>query len=307
MPDPNTDPRLWPRIRRNVTPALRANPMTAPFVPGPSLGEQAGRAELEARTAARARRNGPPAEASPAQMVDPASSAPATRPNMTPNYGEGVAAPGRPDPTYGGATEEDYRGTSPPAPVRQMPRGQGATRGSGGMSADQLNAAALRLAQGGQPQNPTEVAMKQRMDQLTGQQGSDPAFRPYKKGGVVKAYAKGGVVSKSPFPKKGAVPFPKVAVPKTAKPKAPVAEPMGSMRNSKMLMAKGGKVMAKAPPFEGSKKDMAQDKKMAAKKGMSLKQWEKSPADKKHDAPKGKPFKRGGKVKCYLSVPGVAA
>lgn len=34
---------------------------------------------------------------------------------------------------------------------------------------------------------------------------------------------------------------------------------------------------------EGSKKDMAEDKKLAKKAGMTMKQWEKSPADKKHD------------------------
>jgi hypothetical protein len=57
-------------------------------------------------------------------------------------------------------------------------------------------------------------------------------------------------------------------------------------------MAKGG--MAK---FEGSAKDMAQDKKLAKKHGMSMKAYEKSDIDKKHDRQKSmKGLKKGGKV-----------
>lgn len=37
---------------------------------------------------------------------------------------------------------------------------------------------------------------------------------------------------------------------------------------------------------EGSAKDVAEDKKLAKKHGMSMKEWEASPEDKKHDAPK---------------------
>ncbi len=40
--------------------------------------------------------------------------------------------------------------------------------------------------------------------------------------------------------------------------------------------------------WEGSKKDVAEDKRMAKGAGMSMKSWEKSAADKKHDAKKGK-------------------
>ena len=47
-------------------------------------------------------------------------------------------------------------------------------------------------------------------------------------------------------------------------------------------MKKGGKVESK----EGSAKDMREDKAMAKKAGMSMAKWEKSAADKKHDAPK---------------------
>jgi len=47
-------------------------------------------------------------------------------------------------------------------------------------------------------------------------------------------------------------------------------------------MKKGGKAEA----FEGTAKDMAQDKKLAKKHGMSMKAWEKSPMDAKHDRQK---------------------
>lgn len=39
-----------------------------------------------------------------------------------------------------------------------------------------------------------------------------------------------------------------------------------------------------AKKWEGSKKDIAEDKKLAKKAGLSPKQWERSAADKKHDA-----------------------
>lgn len=65
----------------------------------------------------------------------------------------------------------------------------------------------------------------------------------------------------------------------------------GMRRGGKAKMAKGGKVKN----FEGSAKDMAQDKKMAKARGMTLKQWEKSSADVKHDTKEG--MKKGGHVK----------
>jgi len=56
-------------------------------------------------------------------------------------------------------------------------------------------------------------------------------------------------------------------------------------------MKKGGKT------WEGSAMDMAQDKKLAKKYGMSMKNYQKSSIDKKHDRQKSmKGLKRGGKA-----------
>ena len=60
---------------------------------------------------------------------------------------------------------------------------------------------------------------------------------------------------------------------------------------------KGG--MAK---FEGSAKDEAQDKKLAKKHGMSMKSWEASKMDTKHDKQESmKGLKRGGEAKKWIS------
>jgi len=55
---------------------------------------------------------------------------------------------------------------------------------------------------------------------------------------------------------------------------------------------KGGKAN-----WEGSAKDEAQDKKLAAKRGISMKQWEASKADDKHDSQQSmKGLKKGGRI-----------
>lgn len=61
-------------------------------------------------------------------------------------------------------------------------------------------------------------------------------------------------------------------------------------------MAKGGKVPAEK--WEHSAKDLAQDKKLAAKRGMSMAAWEKSAADVKHDKQQSMAgLKKGGTAK----------
>lgn len=60
---------------------------------------------------------------------------------------------------------------------------------------------------------------------------------------------------------------------------AEVKDLQEKMKGDVRKYAKGGKV-------EGSAKDMREDKAMAKKRGMTMKQWEKSAADVKHDAPK---------------------
>lgn len=187
------------------------------------------------------------------------------------------------------------------------------------MTSDSLNAAALRMAQGAEPTNDLERMIQTRMRQLT-EQPSDPNMRAYKKGGTVKAYKKGGLVAKGKAPPFGKVPAGKMPAPKNGKApppfgKMPVATNIkpaggktpsavagtGTMRSSmpKQVgappMFKKGGVVKKAAP-EGSAKDMREDKKFAKKAGMSMAKWEKSAADKKHDAGK-KPFKKGGAVK----------
>lgn len=88
------------------------------------------------------------------------------------------------------------------------------------------------------------------------------------------------------------------------KPDAPVNYPGGRQRflmnqSEKNPMKKGGKT------WEGSAKDTAQDKKLAKKHGMSMKQWESSKMDVKHDKQQSmKGLKRGGRsVPSYSSKP----
>jgi hypothetical protein len=143
------------------------------------------------------------------------------------------------------------------------------------------------MAQGGEPTNDLERMVKARMDQLMQGGGGGSEFRPYKKGGPVKAYKKGGVVAKA----KPAAPFPPAKGNPFAKSPG-IASSRAAM--PKQMLKKGGVVKKPAP--EGSAKDMREDKKFAKKAGMSMAKWEKSAADKKHDVGK-KPFRKGGAVK----------
>lgn len=61
--------------------------------------------------------------------------------------------------------------------------------------------------------------------------------------------------------------------------------------------AKGGKVKS----FEGSAKDESQDKKLAAKYGMSMKEWEASKMDAKHDKQQSmQGLAKGGEAKKWI-------
>ena len=68
------------------------------------------------------------------------------------------------------------------------------------------------------------------------------------------------------------------------------------------FMKKGGKVSTQK--WEHSSKDLAQDKKLAAKRGMSMEAWEKSAADKKHDTQQSmKGLKKGGDIMAIKDTP----
>jgi hypothetical protein len=80
--------------------------------------------------------------------------------------------------------------------------------------------------------------------------------------------------------------------PETGKMETP-EETQDRLRGYSNNYKKGGK----AEKFEGSAKDEMQDKKLAAKRGMSMKEWEASKADDKHDKQQSmKGLKDGGKA-----------
>ena len=80
--------------------------------------------------------------------------------------------------------------------------------------------------------------------------------------------------------------------PETGKMETP-EETQERLRGYSNYYKKGGK----AEKFEGSAKDEMQDKKLAAKRGVSMKEWEASKADDKHDKQESmKGLKDGGKT-----------
>lgn len=57
--------------------------------------------------------------------------------------------------------------------------------------------------------------------------------------------------------------------------------------------------------FEGSAKDVREDKKLAKKRGVSMKAWEASDADKKHDKQRSmKGLKKGGVTTTEMKAKG---
>jgi hypothetical protein len=94
-------------------------------------------------------------------------------------------------------------------------------------------------------------------------------------------------------PKKSMRPKPN---PKNAdKPMRPKRNPMYDMNSPKSVADRSTREMKKGGMVEGSAKDMREDKAKAKKAGMTMAEWEKSAADKKHDAPKK--MAAGGKLK----------
>jgi hypothetical protein len=63
----------------------------------------------------------------------------------------------------------------------------------------------------------------------------------------------------------------------------PAAMPAAAANGLNQAAAMSGRAFKKGGKVEGSAKDVAEDKAMAKKAGMSMKEWEKSPADAKHD------------------------
>jgi hypothetical protein len=120
-------------------------------------------------------------------------------------------------------------------------------------------------------------------DQMLGMQGKIARGEEYKRGGAVKKMAAGGKASSYEDMTAGS------------------GSGLGRLQKTSIAsktvtqkLKKGG--MAKA--FEGSAADMAQDKKLAKKYGMSMEDYEKSSVDAKHDKQRSmKGLKMGGKAK----------
>jgi hypothetical protein len=70
------------------------------------------------------------------------------------------------------------------------------------------------------------------------------------------------------------------------KPMRPKRNPIYDTNSPKSVEDRSTREMKKGGKVEGSAKDMREDKAMAKRAGMSMAKFEKSAADKKHDAPK---------------------
>lgn len=397
-PGPTVRPGDNARFVRNLGPNLIEGPPAAPAAP--AVGRSVVRRALgPAAVAADLVLN--PTEVAPGTIRPVGQPAPR---RGTPEYHAEVSRLGLTDlDSPPGPAEGPQPGSpaTPPTvvearrPVRRG-TGRGAPPGDAARTAE-LNDSAYRMALGQEPTNETDRMVRGYLQAMTQRQGGGEEFRPYKRGGRVQAFKKGGFVKPprkmaggglTAMPpagmarRSGPLPPPASAMrrpgPMPARPvsggaippdlRSPLPPPvmrkkggpvktpiMGSVRNSKVLMKEGGmascgsgrkkmaiggltapprktvakgKVVApampkppkspfgapaqakmapppamkrggKVPPsqWEASKTDLAQDRKLAAKRGMSMEAWERSGADRKHDAqqsPKG--LARGGGV-----------
>lgn len=188
-----------------------------------------------------------PRPTAPRAPVTPPRTPTGPSPSPDPTFGGGIERQyqGPADPTFGGAFERQMTGNpdAPPAEGAAMRPAAPATRPAGRRPAaprsstdsDALNASAMYIAQGGAPRNDIERRLQDRIQQLTSA-GPAPEMQQYRKaGGPVQAYKKGGLVKPAAAKDGAARPLPATK----GAAKTPI---MGSRRNSKVLMRKGGAV-----------------------------------------------------------------
>lgn len=169
-----------------------------------------------------------------------------------------------------------------------------AERTMNGKSAAPPAKKAVPVAKRGSPYVPgTNI----RADEIYSKEAQDRLTRGYKKGGKT-GYAEGGwTKDTTPNPWLGPdapeMPTPdQIAKENWAQRKA-TRRAMGAKKTGSDTWKKGGKVSDME--WEHSKEDLAQDRKLSKKHGMSMEDWEQSGLDKKHDrqqSPKG--LKKGG-------------